>query len=85
MKQLQKLYDEINELTDEDLVQDYRDKLSTIDATFDDNTSDDEFDLMNRAEDLLDMADDEFEKKRHILELEQEMKERRYESCRHLS
>ena len=85
MKQLQKLFDEINELTDEDLVNDLRDKLYTINATFDDNTSDEEFDLMNRAEDLLDMANDEFENKRRRLELDQEMDERRYEGARHLS
>ena len=85
MKLLKQLFDDINELTDEDLVQDYRDKLTTINDSFNDDTSDEEFDLMNRAEDLLEMANDSFEAERHQCELEQELDERRYEGSRHLS
>ena len=76
--QLQKLRDEIDELTDEDLVQDYRDKLTTIDESFDDYTSDEEFALWNEVYDLLEMANDEFENARRQEELEQELDERKY-------
>jgi hypothetical protein len=85
MKQLQQIYDDLSTLTDEDLVLDYSDKLTTINDTFNDNTSDEEFDLMNRAEDMLEMAKDHFENIHRQEELDQEMDERKYAGAHHLS
>lgn len=58
--ELQKIYDQLSELTDEDLVRDYADKLTTINETFNDHTSDEEFHLMNRCEDMLEVAKEHF-------------------------
>jgi hypothetical protein len=85
MKQLKKLYDEISELTDEDLVNDYKDKLTTINDTFNDNTSDEEFHLMNQAEDMLLIAEQHFNSIALQKQFDQERDERKYEGSRHLS
>jgi hypothetical protein len=85
MKELQKLYDEISELTDEDLVNDYKDKLTTINDTFNDNTSDEEFHLMNQAEDMLLIAEQHFNSIALQEQFDRERDERRYEGARHLS
>ena len=85
MKQLQQIYDELSELTDEDLVIEYKEKLEEIDATFNDDTPDEMFDLMNKCEDMLEVAQGHFDNIARQEELEQELEERRYESMRHFS
>jgi hypothetical protein len=85
MKQLQQIYDDLSTLTDEDLVLDYSDKLTTINDTFNDNTSDEEFDLMNLCEDMLEIAKDHFENIHRQEELDQELDERKYANSHHLS
>lgn len=84
-QQLQKIYDELSELTDEDLVMEYEEKLEAIDSTFNDDTPDEVFDLMNKCEDMLDVARDHFDNIARQEELEQELDERRYEGMRHFS
>lgn len=76
--ELQKLYDELSELTDEDLVLEYRDKLTTIDETFDDDTSDEEFHLMNKCEDMLEIAQENFNAISLQEELDHQRDERRH-------
>ena len=85
MKQLQQIYSELSELTDEDLVEDYKDKLTTINDTFNDNTSDDEFHLMNKCEDMLLIAEQHFNSIALQEQFDQERDERKYEVSRHLS
>ena len=85
MKTLQRIYDELSELTDEDLIEDYKDKLTTINDTFNDNTSDEEFHLMNKAEDMLLIAEQHFNSIALQEQIEQERDERKYEGSRHLS
>ena len=85
MKQLQQIYSELSELTDEDLVEDYKDKLTTINDTFNDNTSDDEFHLMNKCEDMLLIAEQHFNSIALQEQFDQERDERKYEGSRHLS
>jgi hypothetical protein len=85
MTKLQKIYDELSELTDEDLVIEYEEKLDEIDSTFDDDTPDEVFDLMNKCEDMLEVVKDHFDNIARQEELEQELDERRYESMRHFS
>ena len=83
--QLQKIYDELSELTDEDLVMEYEDKLDEIDSTFNDDTPDEVFDLMNKCEDMLEVVKDYFYNIARQEQLEQELDERRYEGMRHFS
>ena len=85
MKQLQQIYSELSELTDEDLVEDYKDKLTTINDTFNDNTSDEEFHLMNKCEDMLLIAEQHFNSIALQEQFDQERDERKYEGSRHLS
>ena len=85
MKLLQKIYDELSELTDEDLIKDYQDKLTTINDTFNDNTSDEEFHLMNKAEDMLLIAEQHFNSIALQEQIEQDSDERKHEGSRHLS
>ena len=85
LKQLQKIYDELSELTDEDLVMEYEDKLDEIDSTFNDDTPDEVFDLMNKCEDMLEVVKDYFYNIARQEQLEQELDERRYEGMRHFS
>ena len=81
MKQLQQIYDELSELTDEDLVLEYEDKLETIRDSFNDNTSDEEFDLMERCEDMLETAKDSFDAIALQEELDMRRDEAKYLSC----
>jgi argonaute-like protein implicated in RNA metabolism and viral defense len=85
LKLLQRIYVELSELTDEDLVMEYEEKLDEIDSTFDDDTPDEVFDLMNKCEDMLEVVKDHFDNIARQEELEQELDERRYESMRHFS
>ncbi len=85
MKQLQQIYSELSELTDEDLVEDYKDKLTTINDTFNDNTSDEEFHLKNKSEDMLLNAEQHFNSIALQEQFDQERDERKYEGSRHLS
>ena len=85
LKQLQRIYDELSELTDEDLVMEYEDKLDEIDSTFNDDTPDEVFDLMNKCEDMLEVVKDYFYNIARQEQLEQELDERRYEGMRHFS
>jgi len=83
--ELQKIYDELSELTDEDLVIEYEEKLDEINSTFNDDTPDEVFDLMEKCEGMLEVAKDYFENIARQEELEQELDERRYEGMRHFS
>lgn len=80
MKTLQQIYDELSELTDEDLVLEYEDKLTTIDASFNDDTPDAHFDLWNKCYDMLETAKDSF----NAIALQEEIEQKRDEA-RHLS
>ncbi len=83
--ELHEIYDELSELTDEDLVPDYADKLTTINETFNGDTSDDEFHLMNRCEDMLEVAKEHFKSIARQEEIDYHRDNRKHEGADELS